>query len=164
MAARRGVNQLTWDDFPVRKEADGWHCRYCKILLTGRKTAWCSRQCLKEVLLRVEWRYIRRCILNRDKRRCVLCGNRASEVDHIIEMADGGSFHEWSNLRSLCHACHKAKTMVMRTARAAARKSQETPQKEEQPVLAEDGPKTPLEQAAERFRKQHGLSEEKHGE
>ncbi len=137
MAKKRSENQLTWDDFPVRKDEAGWHCRYCGKTLTGRKTAWCDRKCLKEVLLRVEWRYIRRCILNRDKRHCVLCGGWASEVDHIIECADGGNFHEWSNLRSLCKACHKTKTLLMRKARVEKKKLQK---QQEKAVLPVDGP------------------------
>lgn len=160
MTVRRGVNQLTWDDFPVHKDAEGWHCRFCKKALTGRKRAWCGKACEKEVLLRVHWRYIRRCILRRDKYTCQLCHKPGYEVDHIIELADGGSFHEWSNLRCLCESCHKTKTILMRKARAEAKKCLKIMQKEGQAVLATDGPKTPLQEAVERFRKQHGLSEE----
>jgi hypothetical protein len=123
MGVKRGINQLTWDDFPTRKDVEGWHCRFCGKALTGRKRAWCSRPCLKEVLLRVEWRYIRRCILRRDKYRCVLCNLAASDVDHIVELIDGGPFHEWANLRSLCSPCHKAKTAFMRQARAQCKKA-----------------------------------------
>lgn len=137
MAVRRGVNQLIWDDFPAHKDHEGWHCRKCKAVLTGRKTAWCGKSCLKEVLLMVDWRYIRRCILRRDKYRCVLCNKPASEVDHIIEMADGGSFHEPSNLRSLCDTCHKAKTQEMRRVRAAKKKSLKL---QENAVLTDIGP------------------------
>lgn len=144
---RRGVNQLTWDDFPTFKDAEGWHCRFCKTALTGRKRAWCNKACEKEVLLRVHWRYIRSRILRRDKWRCqmvlssgITCLRPADEVDHIIEMVDGGSFHEWSNLRSLCHECHNTKTQMMRKARAEAKKSLETMQKEGHPVLVTDGP------------------------
>jgi len=134
MTEKRCPQQLTWADFPVRKEVDGWHCRRCQVLLTGRRTSWCSRECEKAVLLLVHWRYIRACILRRDKWRCQMlledgsvCGRHAHEVDHIVELADGGSFHEWSNLRSTCDICHKKKTAAMRTARAAAKKAQTKP-------------------------------------
>ena len=40
---------------------------------------------------------------------CVACGQRATDVDHIISRAKGGS-DEWSNLQSLCHSCHSRKT------------------------------------------------------
>lgn len=137
MGVRRGINQLTWEDFPARKEAGSWHCRKCGAALTGRKRAWCGKQCLKDVLLLVDWRYIRRCILRRDHYKCVLCGNWANEVDHIVEMVDGGSFHEWSNLRSLCHEHHLEKTLLMRKARAEKKKAQ---RQAEKAVLTVDGP------------------------
>jgi hypothetical protein len=130
MAPRKG-QEFTWKDFPTRRrEADGWHCRYCKKLLTGRKRAWCDRECLKAVLLLVDWRYIRNRIRRRDRWVCQfpmgggICGRSASEVDHIVELADGGSFHDWANLRSLCHDHHKAKTLASRTARAARKKAE----------------------------------------
>jgi len=46
----------------------------------------------------------------------------AREVDHIVELADGGSFSDWVNLRSTCKECHKKKTAKSRMARAAAKK------------------------------------------
>jgi 5-methylcytosine-specific restriction endonuclease McrA len=133
MGVRRGVNQLIWADFPVRHEADGWHCRKCGLLLSGRRRAWCGKKCLREVLLTVEWRYIRRCILRRDHYKCVLCSKWATEVDHLVEMADGGSFHEPGNLRALCVDCHWAKTVLSRRARAEKKKSPDA-------VLTPDGP------------------------
>jgi 5-methylcytosine-specific restriction endonuclease McrA len=84
--------------------------------------AWCSPICLKSVLLLVKWRYIRRGVMRRDKYLCQICKKcRASEVDHIIELCDGGSFHDWKNLRAVCETCHKAKTQMMRRARAASK-------------------------------------------
>lgn len=32
------------------------------------------------------------------------------EVDHIIEIEDGGDPFDWDNLQHLCHACHNRKT------------------------------------------------------
>lgn len=34
----------------------------------------------------------------------------ADVVDHITELSDGGEPYEYSNLKSLCHACHNRKT------------------------------------------------------
>ena len=131
MTEKRCPQQLTWDDFPPIKDERGWYCRRCKLLLAGRRRSWCSRQCEKEVLLMVEWRYIRACIRRRDKYLCqmpredgTLCLRRARHVDHIEELADGGSFHEWSNLRALCEECHKVKTNKMRAVRAARRRAE----------------------------------------
>ena len=136
MGVKRSANQLAWDDFPARKEADGWHCRYCGKALTGRRTAWCDKKCLREVLRRVEWRYIRASVLRRDRRKCQICGNWASDVDHIVELADGGSFFELSNLRALCYEHHLAKTLLMRRARAEKKKVE----KRGKAVLTSDGP------------------------
>jgi 5-methylcytosine-specific restriction endonuclease McrA len=125
--ARKG-QQYTWADFPPRKTAAGYHCRYCKKLLTGRKRAWCDKECTKKVLLLVDWRYIRNRIRRRDRWVCQMpvgtgiCGRPATDVDHIIELADGGSFHDWANLRSMCRECHKAKTQLMRKLRAERKK------------------------------------------
>lgn len=54
------------------------------------------------------WRRIRAQILALDAYRCQRCGLPATEVDHIIPVADGGTDHP-SNLRSLCHACHASR-------------------------------------------------------
>ena len=133
--ARKG-QEFTWANFPVRKDADGWHCRKCGTVLTGRKTAWCGPACLKAVLLLVDWRIIRRHIRRRDKWKCQmllenggLCLRPATDVDHIVELADGGSFHDWTNLRSLCYECHQKKTLMMRKARAERKKAAKVDEK-----------------------------------
>ena len=112
----------SWEDFPPRKNADGkWLCKKCGIELDGRKTAWCGKDCLNAVLLLVHWPRIRRVALRRDKYRCRLCGNRGNEVDHIIEIVDGG-LSVLENLRTLCHECHKKKTTAERHRRSMAKK------------------------------------------
>jgi len=42
----------------------------------------------------------------------------ATELDHIIELIDGGADDE-SNLQGLCHACHVAKSTASRSTRRA---------------------------------------------
>jgi 5-methylcytosine-specific restriction protein A len=42
-------------------------------------------------------------------RACLMCGDRATEVDHIIELAAGGT-NTIDNVQPLCKECHKAKT------------------------------------------------------
>ena len=42
-------------------------------------------------------------------RSCLYCGDRASEVDHIIELASGGT-HTIDNVQPLCKPCHRVKT------------------------------------------------------
>lgn len=59
------------------------------------------------------WRRIRLAHLRREPlcRFCAACGlaTPATDVDHIVALADGGT-HAASNLRSLCHYCHSART------------------------------------------------------
>jgi 5-methylcytosine-specific restriction enzyme A len=59
------------------------------------------------------WRRIRLAHLRREP-TCRFCAERgrvnaATEVDHIVALADGGS-HADSNLRSLCKPCHSGRT------------------------------------------------------
>jgi 5-methylcytosine-specific restriction endonuclease McrA len=116
-------SDVSWSDFPYRKNAEGRPlCRWCGAVLTGRKRAWCGKACVNQVRLMVDWRYIRGRIMRRDKYRCVLCGARAAEVDHIIELADHGSWWDPLNLRALCLPCHRAKTACARKERAQRRK------------------------------------------
>lgn len=60
------------------------------------------------------WRKVREIRLKMDKYLCVPCKQqgrytKATEVDHIIEKANGGT-DEYDNLQSICATCHKAKT------------------------------------------------------
>ena len=61
-----------------------------------------------------DWKTIRDQALVRDGKRCVNCGSGATEVDHIVEIQDGGAEFALSNLRSLCHRCHVRKTVARR--------------------------------------------------
>ncbi|WP_083264625.1 HNH endonuclease [Pseudohongiella acticola] len=66
------------------------------------------------------WRRKRDRILQRDKGLCQPCRRTgrvspASQVDHIIELASGGTDAD-SNLESICSTCHKAKTAAAASA------------------------------------------------
>ena len=41
--------------------------------------------------------------------RCTECGQQATEVDHIVPIADGGT-NEWTNLRAMCKRDHSQRT------------------------------------------------------
>lgn len=43
-------------------------------------------------------------------RYCAECGQRATQVHHIISLRVGGT-HDWSNLQALCHSCHSRHTV-----------------------------------------------------
>ena len=54
------------------------------------------------------WRKARAAFL-REHPVCLRCGAIATDVDHIVPRALGGS-DEWWNLQAWCHACHSRKT------------------------------------------------------
>ena len=51
----------------------------------------------------------------RDRYTCQICGRRKRarelDVDHIVEIARGGAALEYSNLQTVCRACHHLKTL-----------------------------------------------------
>jgi 5-methylcytosine-specific restriction protein A len=59
-----------------------------------------------------EWLALRATTLKRAAYRCATprCTERASHVDHIKPIAQGGAALDPSNLRPLCASCHSRKT------------------------------------------------------
>ena len=58
-----------------------------------------------------DWPRVRLAVLAEEP-MCRACGEQpATDVDHIVPMAQGGSQWDWANLQPLCHRCHSAKTM-----------------------------------------------------
>lgn len=55
------------------------------------------------------WRQARALAFRVHGNACVMCGDKATEIDHIIEVASGGT-DDVENLQPLCHSCHKTKT------------------------------------------------------
>lgn len=58
------------------------------------------------------WRKLRLLIL-REEPLCRHCGAAATDVDHVIPLAAGGT-HARENLSPLCHSCHSRKTAADR--------------------------------------------------
>lgn len=56
-----------------------------------------------------QWRNLRTACFRVWGRACLYCGDRATEVDHILELAAGGT-NTIDNVQPLCNPCHKAKT------------------------------------------------------
>ena len=58
------------------------------------------------------WKQTRKYVLARDGYRCMLrmkgCTGRATQADHIIDVADGGS-DDPSNCQAACQNCNNAK-------------------------------------------------------
>jgi len=76
-------------------------CIVCGTTTSGSR---CAEHTLRNGSSR-SWRRIRAQILALDGHRCRICGEPASEVDHIRPLADGGTDHP-SNLRGLCATHH----------------------------------------------------------
>lgn len=54
-----------------------------------------------------DWKKVRQVVLQRDGFVCVVCGNAATHVDHIIPKAAGGT-DDLDNLQAMC-ATHNLK-------------------------------------------------------
>lgn len=54
------------------------------------------------------WRRLRAFVLVRDGHRCHVCGGPATEVDHVVPRALGGT-DDLSNLKAICRADNLAK-------------------------------------------------------
>ena len=56
------------------------------------------------------WPKVRLAVLARDGWRCRIespvCTGRATEVDHIVRLADGGDWWDPANLRAACQPCN----------------------------------------------------------
>lgn len=64
------------------------------------------------------WRRVRKAVLSRDRSTCRRCGQRATDVDHRVELIDGGATFDPENLQALCGPCHDAKSSEARYLRA----------------------------------------------
>ena len=98
-------------------------CVECGKPLPSHRTPYCSRRCQWQFHGHYFWDSARSYVMLRDRYRCRLCGvrHRAREldVDHIVEIARGGAALEYSNLQTVCRACHREKTTAFRRSRQA---------------------------------------------
>lgn len=120
----RGVlpnsRELEKKSFELRKIAKKEKkCALCGSKLEGRRRIYCSYECSRDFSLKYygeSWTWIRDRIIKRDNHTCKLCNEKElyisschCEVDHILEVDRGGD-DKGSNLRVLCHSCHRMKT------------------------------------------------------
>jgi 5-methylcytosine-specific restriction endonuclease McrA len=66
-----------------------------------------------EVTATAAWKRVRLRILKRDNYLCQVrgprCTGRATQVDHIVNVADGGAKLDPANLQSICPSCNAIK-------------------------------------------------------
>ncbi len=103
-----------------------------KFFLYGSRTVVFSHDC-DEALRRLLWPRVHITILRRDRFTCQDCGRqgrqvvagklRGLEVHHIIPRSEGGTDHP-TNLKTVCHECHKRYTAESARDRAIIRSTE----------------------------------------
>lgn len=116
------VPELEAESMKLRNQAaEKKECANCGKKLEGNKLYYCTENCKVEFYVNhptsIHWNEIRNQALARDNNSCVKCGRHAKEVDHILEIWEGGPEFDLDNLQSLCHECHVAKTNEKRSRR-----------------------------------------------
>lgn len=112
MTDRKGIDNC--DRFPYRKSASGRHCcRVCGKELTGKKTSFCDRRCLRDFFMLTDFSRVRRVIFERDGGICMKCGKKVYKdnyhVDHIVPISAGGAEWDLNNLELSCPRCNQKK-------------------------------------------------------
>lgn len=82
---------------------------------------WATPSKRNQVLDKWKWRKTAEDFL-RHHPRCAWCGAEATQVDHIIPVADGGALYDHANLQSLCTPHHDEKTKAEAATRRKRRK------------------------------------------
>jgi 5-methylcytosine-specific restriction endonuclease McrA len=87
-------------------------CHWChRTVPAGCRTQCGASDCTEAIWSAYSWSHLRSEVLR--KQRFCLCGKRAEEVDHIIPVSLGGT-GDRTNLRGLCHDCHRQATARLR--------------------------------------------------
>jgi 5-methylcytosine-specific restriction endonuclease McrA len=123
--------QVTHMTIPKRRNAEGMPlCRICGIVVQYPRRSFCSDKCSWIYYRVTHWGTIVSTVRRRFGRqpRCAVCGpgrvrehlrerHVSWEVDHIVELADGGDWWAAWNLQLLCAPCHAEKSAASRRAR-----------------------------------------------
>lgn len=100
-------------------------CVECEAPLPSHRSPYCSRRCQWKFHGHYFWDSARSYVMLRDRYTCQVCRVRQRarqlDVDHIVEIARGGAALEYSNLQTICRACHRAKTRAFARRRALER-------------------------------------------
>ena len=84
-----------------------------------RRKPWANTSKRNQIIDKGRWARTARRHL-RNEPGCRVCGSTLGvEVDHIVEVADGGALYDDENCQTLCEVHHQAKTAAQRAARAA---------------------------------------------
>ena len=84
-----------------------------------RRKAWANTSSRNRVIDKGKWIKVKRAHLRREP-GCRVCGSTDGvQVDHIIEVTDGGALYDDENCQTLCQAHHREKTPAQRQSRAA---------------------------------------------
>lgn len=92
-------------------------CTWCKKAVIKPKRFWCSQECVKAYCL-TQPNELKKLVKKRDKTICFDCGLKCRvksnwDMDHDVEISEGGHPFDLDNLKTLCINCHKIKTKNM---------------------------------------------------
>ncbi len=94
-------------------------CARCPNLVPGGRTycptcqpehSWTRYPSANARTLRGTDRRAFRAVVLANNPRCAHCGARATEADHVVPIADGGTNDPHTNGQALCQPCHDRKT------------------------------------------------------
>jgi 5-methylcytosine-specific restriction protein A len=85
-----------------------------------------ARKQTEPFYLSPEWRALMAAIIKARGRRCQQCGRTDCRVfgDHVVELRDGGTPLDPSNILLRCGSCHSAKTARVRVERMRSASNQ----------------------------------------
>lgn len=80
MSNNRFINNLVKSkDLPVNEE--GYKlCRWCNLPVKPPRRTMCSPECVHELLIRTDGRYVRNCVYERDRGICALCNIDTKQI------------------------------------------------------------------------------------
>ena len=98
-------------------------CDACQDYARQQEAARMAKKKVDSFYAKGQWPKTRKWYLGQHP-MCEVCGQKkATEVDHIMELADGGDRHSVGNLQALCHRCHMRKTAAVKRRRNSSRLS-----------------------------------------
>ena len=75
-------------DLPYLKDENGKPlCRWCKGAVKPPRRSWCSRECVREFLIRSSADSLRRAVFDRDKGVCACCGADTEKIRRVRDRA-----------------------------------------------------------------------------